>query len=92
MVDTLPLDRVEVSDQAIHATRRSPKSLNGVLMMSEKLCVFCKHFQLGTDGYETSGYYGVIECWKNHWPMQSSIPSRETLVMAETCRDYEEDS
>ena len=59
--------------------------------MTEKLCVFCQNCELDIDGYESSGYYGVVNCGKGHWyGSYNAIPSREILLMAENCKDYKQ--
>lgn len=57
-----------------------------------KLCVFCEHFRMDTEGWDTSGFYAVVSCWKNHWHSTSGIPGHEFQRQAETCPDYEERS
>jgi len=54
----------------------------------EKLCCFCEHMDIWTDGYDTSGYYGVAGCRKYHW--ESSVWDRKNMLNAETCPDYKE--
>lgn len=55
-----------------------------------KLCVFCQHCESHLEGYDTSGYYAVVECGKGHWSSVNGMPGPETQFRAETCPDYEE--
>ena len=66
--------------------------------MEEKLCVFCKHFDmdLGEDYYscQTPGSPGHIECNKGHWDIDSDNPVarfmfRQNIKIAELCNEYE---
>lgn len=65
--------------------------------MSEKLCMFCKHFDFESIGYtyyspETGGdSYGGMTCRKNHYcefRPNDTDEFRKTLLKAEKCPDY----
>ena len=59
--------------------------------MIDKLCIWCEHCRLDTEGYDTSGYYPVMNCEKGHWSgTYSSVPGKQTMLLAQTCRDYDE--
>ena len=65
--------------------------------MSEKLCVFCPHFNYeGIHDYRystyTSGTDGGFECLKNHFAHQRPDDIKEfrqLILKAEKCPDYE---
>jgi DNA-binding transcriptional regulator YdaS (Cro superfamily) len=66
--------------------------------MSERLCVFCPHFQLelGSDGYsaETLGHAGRVSCTRDHWEIEPSFLTmaeddfRAHIQTAAACPDY----
>ncbi len=63
--------------------------------MADRLCVFCKHFNLdmGDPGYSemTPGYDAIIECCRNHWEMSQMddvSDYRKNIERAQTCPDY----
>ena len=59
--------------------------------MNDKLCIWCEHCALHIDGYDTSGYYPMMDCEKGHWSGgYSSVPGKPTMLMAVTCKDYVE--
>lgn len=68
--------------------------------MSEKLCIFCKHFWFseGSPGYSelTPGYEANIDCHKRHFDLRlidmSESDFRRTLLLARTCADYVPDT
>ena len=65
--------------------------------MSEKLCVFCKHFEFdeGEEGYSelTPGSDTLMGCdlgkW-DHYNLEGFGPDgfRKTILQAESCKDY----
>ncbi len=67
--------------------------------MKNKLCVFCKHFNLsmGTSDYSdfTPGTKAVLECEMGIWSMQNdnnfdeNEEFRRNIKRAETCEEYE---
>ena len=64
--------------------------------MNNKLCVFCKHFNLdmGDAGYidGTPGYNAVLECRKGYWHMSNygTVEEyRKYIVRAESCVSFE---
>lgn len=69
--------------------------------MSEKLCVFCKHFRFSQGhhhgGSEYTGEWVTSDgcrCEMKHLPYDEGMPAdedelRKTLLTAETCPDYE---
>ena len=68
--------------------------------MSEKLCVFCRHwyFMSGQQGYSemTPGSSASMECGKRHFTRDeqdlfiSTEEFRHTIEKAQTCQDYTE--
>lgn len=66
--------------------------------MSEKLCLYCKHwyFDGGEQGYSelTPGSDMGIECLKGHWRIENGShtgPSfRQTMERGLECKDFEE--
>jgi hypothetical protein len=59
--------------------------------MIEKLCIWCSNCEMTIDGYDTSGYYPVMNCEKGHWGgSYGGIPGKATMFLAQTCKDYEE--
>lgn len=61
-----------------------------------KCCITCKNFnfECGKYGYSeyTPVYDAYMSCLKNYWHMNMNIVSereyRETLLKAETCKNY----
>ena len=63
----------------------------------ERLCVFCRHFDLSTGSIDTfDEEAGNMYCNKNHWDSDRIFPSatendlRSVIFTAETCPDYEQ--
>jgi hypothetical protein len=66
--------------------------------MARKTCVLCKHFSWisGDHGYSevTPAYPPSVYCLKSHWVIDLELCSeneyRQTMLTAETCKDFEE--
>lgn len=62
--------------------------------MTEKLCVFCEHFniEMGDSGYEmTPGTDTVINCKRRYWEMDTWSTDdtfRENIRKAVSCQEY----
>jgi len=66
-------------------------------MKTEKLCVFCKHFNLYTGSMDTfSESAGDMYCSKKHFGKDQVFPSygegdlRSIIFKAEFCKDYQQ--
>jgi len=67
--------------------------------MSEKLCIFCKHFDWDSintgdpnSSYPGCGPEGGAKCWAGHYNEvrpDDAEAVRALLLTAETCPDYE---
>ena len=67
--------------------------------MSEKLCVFCEHWEFdgGEQGYSemTPGTNASMGCKKEHWDgkrmvdIWSEVDFRKIILTAKDCKDYE---
>ena len=58
----------------------------------KRLCLFCEHFWFSEEerGYSeyTPGHPAHLECLKSKWSLDSIIDFRETMKMAETCKEF----
>lgn len=61
--------------------------------MSEKLCVFCRHFYMLKGCYFSDVTYdeGEVSCHKEHWDnscWDDAKDFRAIIVSAKNCKDY----